>query len=54
MYVKQDRSGRSFTSISVDIDTYTKLAEIARKEERSVSWVVKRLVRDVEQKEQKE
>lgn len=46
MRTRKDRTGRSFTSISVDIDTYEKLCEIAQKEERSVSWVVKRLARE--------
>jgi len=44
--LKVDRSGRRFTSISVDMDTYEKLCEIARKEERSISWIVKRITRD--------
>jgi predicted CopG family antitoxin len=43
---RHDRTGRSFTTISVDLDTYEKLAEMAREEERSISWIVKRLVRD--------
>ena len=46
MITRQDRTGRSFTTISIDIETYTKLNEIAQKEERSMSWVVKRLVRE--------
>ena len=46
MITKQDRMGRSFTSISIDTDTFAKLDEIAQKEERSRSWVMRRIVRE--------
>jgi len=36
----------TFRTVSVDIETYKKLDEIARKEERSISWVVRRMVRE--------
>jgi len=43
---RQDKTGRTFTNISVDIDTYQSLVSIAQKEERSIAWIVKRLVRN--------
>jgi len=43
-----DRTGQTFRSVSVDLDSYLKLAEIARNEERSISWVIKRMVRGYE------
>jgi hypothetical protein len=46
MRFRTDKTGRNFTSISIDIDTYEKLCEIAQKEERSVSFVVKRLAKN--------
>lgn len=46
MRFRNDKTGRNFTSISIDIDTYEKLCEIAQKEERSISFVVKRLARN--------
>ena len=42
---RQDKTGRTFTNISVDIDTYQSLVSIAQMEERSIAWIVKRLVR---------
>jgi predicted CopG family antitoxin len=51
MRIRTDRTGRSFTTVSVDIDTYNKLEEIAQKEERSISWVVKRLTREYKPQE---
>lgn len=41
----QDRTGRRFTTVSIDAATYRHVDEIAQREERSMSWVLRRAVR---------